>query len=731
MDEVGEEAVTEEDPASERYHNTTMPSTEGPVGPSQAEDKLDQAKVIQSVQVAPHYKPKDVSDFNEESTRSNTRGSSQFSLSDHDTLTTQPTPSPASVIPGAVIPGALTVAGMDFNFSAKAEEKLARANVIQTVQSMAPGDLPSASDSTKVKSNNTKGSSHFLSLLPDNGIAATPEPVEQPRPRAAATPGAVFVAGIDFVSINTEDDASWTARSSCPAENVPSSSHNPIAQGGDVDEGLVAAYAVPSDHLSNLELAIPVQNPTTHLNRVREEADGDKQKNVVIIGSVVCLLVMIGIAVAAWVSSTGQSSTPHESNNASQSISPTTMAPSGYVIDLPNLTMAIIEAYPDSNQALAYNWLLNDPNLTDYTPQRLQQRYALVTIYYAMGGEQWKLSSFAEAAIEAHDPNECQEWGEYDEGRRPPFFGCECWSKEKEDEGGPKTEPMGNQSSTMSLGSTLGPPTEAMGNQSTPASAQGSEWISPEDAALGPPLEGTGNQSALAAPLPLGPPAPMDFINNGTILQSIFMPKRGLEGSIPPELALLTTLEAIHWSRNDLKSYIPSSIFLELTNLKQLDLGHTMLSGTIPPTIGSLSNLIMLDFGYTTLSGKLPSELGRLTNLELFFVDESPLISGPIPSELGLLPNLRYLDLNGTDVSGPMPEEVCDLKRNGSLIGLVVNCTLISCPSTCGCDCANGPQFPIPYQGYEVQHCGAPKFPDGSPVPPPPRGFGFAPPGPP
>jgi len=56
---------------------------------------------------------------------------------------------------------------------------------------------------------------------------------------------------------------------------------------------------------------------------------------------------------------------------------------------LPDFTMAAITASPVSPQALAYEWMLNDPYRSNYTDQRLYQRFALVTLFYATNGTGW------------------------------------------------------------------------------------------------------------------------------------------------------------------------------------------------------------------------------------------------------------------------------------------------------------------------------------------------------
>jgi len=93
--------------------------------------------------------------------------------------------------------------------------------------------------------------------------------------------------------------------------------------------------------------------------------------------------------------------------------------------------------------------------------------------------------------------------------------------------------------------------------------------------------------------------------------------RRGLSGSITPELSNLTAL---------------TSLYLE----------ENQLSGSIPVELGTLTNLTFLDLAENQLSGSIPSELGNLTNLRHLYLNENQL-TGSIPAELGNLTSLGWL----------------------------------------------------------------------------------------
>ena len=119
----------------------------------------------------------------------------------------------------------------------------------------------------------------------------------------------------------------------------------------------------------------------------------------------------------------------------------------------------------------------------------------------------------------------------------------------------------------------------------------------------------------------------------------IDLSSRGLSGSIPSELAILTNLRRLVLILNKLNGLIPPEVG-NLEDLRFLDLRWNQLTGEIPSQLGELNNLQRLYLGDNKLSGPVPPELGRLANLEELFLSHNRL-SGEIPSELGNLANLQ------------------------------------------------------------------------------------------
>ena len=155
-----------------------------------------------------------------------------------------------------------------------------------------------------------------------------------------------------------------------------------------------------------------------------------------------------------------------------------------------------------------------------------------------------------------------------------------------------------------------------------------------------------GGNWALAGPLP------EEFFEL-TSLRGLFLYNVGLGGPIPAEIARLTSLQVLDLRATGLGGPIPPEIG-ELTNLTRLILDFNDLIGEIPPELGNLTKLEDLGLGYNELSGGIPAELGDLTELNGLYLDASGL-TGTIPATLGNLTKLDALQLQDNELTGPIP----------------------------------------------------------------------------
>ncbi|CAB9528102.1 Leucine Rich Repeat [Seminavis robusta] len=130
-----------------------------------------------------------------------------------------------------------------------------------------------------------------------------------------------------------------------------------------------------------------------------------------------------------------------------------------------------------------------------------------------------------------------------------------------------------------------------------------------------------------------------------------------MTGSLPKELALLSSLIVLDVSSGRIEGSIPETI----TNLSQLEvlwLGDNDMTGTINSELGLMSNLQIFVLNRNQLRGSLPSELGQLSKLRKWESVKLDSLEGPLPSELGLLSSLKELRLDECRLSSAIPTTI-------------------------------------------------------------------------
>jgi Leucine-rich repeat (LRR) protein len=132
-------------------------------------------------------------------------------------------------------------------------------------------------------------------------------------------------------------------------------------------------------------------------------------------------------------------------------------------------------------------------------------------------------------------------------------------------------------------------------------------------------------------------------------LQHLDLSNNGFEGTMRTEYAQLPGLKSLFLSNNDDLSggTIPTD-YAKLTQLQELSLRATNLTGAIPPFLGAMKSLSLLDLGQNAFIETIPNELGNLTNLKYLLLNGNSL-TGNIDALLPLI-NLSVLLVDGNNL---------------------------------------------------------------------------------
>ena len=208
---------------------------------------------------------------------------------------------------------------------------------------------------------------------------------------------------------------------------------------------------------------------------------------------------------------------------------------------------------PDSPQSQARSWILGDPSLPLHADWSIQQRFALATLYYSTGGPKWTNTT----NYLSYEHHECQ------------WYSRESFATEKEN------------------------------------SLIYDEYAVP--------------YAVIRYPAKTNP-CSMSVDDNDSDKQGVYnhlwLDQNNLEGTLPAELSLLTSLKSMSFQLNPLHGSIPTILGL-LTKMEAIAMSNNGLEGTLPTEIGLLTDLSIVSLWRNKLQGSIPSELYALTRMEV------------------------------------------------------------------------------------------------------------------
>jgi len=142
----------------------------------------------------------------------------------------------------------------------------------------------------------------------------------------------------------------------------------------------------------------------------------------------------------------------------------------------------------------------------------------------------------------------------------------------------------------------------------------------------------------------------LDGIGDAKNLQILNVAGNNLEGTIPFDLYLLTSLKTLDLGYNFLSGKL-NNVIGAMTSLESLHLYHNQFTGRIPAAIGDLINLKELNLAENNFDGTIPPELNDLTNLRFLSIQREGGILGT--ADVGI--NQGKSSLQGLGLTGPLP----------------------------------------------------------------------------
>lgn len=387
---------------------------------------------------------------------------------------------------------------------------------------------------------------------------------------------------------------------------------------------------------------VPSERSTSDVEQVfsspRDQERKSRQRPLVLI-CICCLLIILCVILALLLTGVfGRDGNETEDANSRETsnrpVLPTAAPSVDATLTLPEETLAAIENDPDGPQAKAMEWFQKDleeqnklQNSSAYTSERMRQRYALATLYFAAEGDTWtQHTGWLTSDHECNWYSSAAEQPRYIEQGVTP-----CRS---------------NSESISNL--------VLVNNNLT------TDRI-PEELYLMTDLRQFDMQMNHIK----GPLSPS--IQNMTKLARLRLGRNQMTGEIPSVIGELSQLQVLSLYTNKFNGPIPTTLG-QAQELVQLWLSGNGLTGTLPTEMGQLSELQVAWLDQNDISGEVPSELGFLPKLQDIMLHENNLV-GTLPTEFGMLGNyLVNLDLRSNRLTGSVPSEIGMMSRLNTLV---------------------------------------------------------------
>lgn len=589
--------------------------------------------------------------------------------------------------------------------------------------------------------------------ISEDGVGAPPipesEPQISPRRTVEPQPGAFPQAGINARSTSSSSISSYYYNHNGGGDSQRTVQTTLPTINDENNQGLVQANIVnPSQELSrrDLEVAEPIPEEEDENNNQEQQQKRRHNSQRIFVGGGVLLLVIVAVLVAVvgvLTRSGGERSSNQYSESATDNntLEPTLAAPFLLAL-LPNSTQSVllqdlhsssssqhVELSALSPPSQAYCWMAQDPDLGNYTKNRLLQRFAMATLYYSTDGPDWKHQGGGTVAIEIEgnqaprpggapgsqfmpegyaphlqagapddplaDPFEQGSPGgshmpsgddapHLQEGA-PDLHGGQQMQGGPHD--GPQDGPQGGPQDSPWNGPQGGPPDMQGGPQGGPPHMQGGPQGGPPHMQGGPqggPPHMQGGPQGGPPHMQGGPQGGPPHMQGGGPQGGPPHMQGGPQGGPPhmqggpqggPPFAELGTASSFQDGPSATLFNKTSAAWLDY-NSHECDWFWYGRNSMCTPDDESVINFRMRN---SNLAGSLPNEVGLLSSLLDIEITYNNL-GGRIPSQIGLLTNLQRLTLASNLISGAIPEQI-GLLRSVTYVNLMDNQLIGSLPA--------------------------------------------------
>ena len=293
----------------------------------------------------------------------------------------------------------------------------------------------------------------------------------------------------------------------------------------------------------------------------------------------------------------------------------------------------------NSGRYWANRWMLQDPLLLTYPPNRQWQRFHMVSLYYMMDGPNWHRKDH---------------WLSYNVSE------CEWYSS---------SHLLSEQDDLLDDAVSKTICDESLQLKTLNVSGNNLKGSFPRLTHFIPTIQYYDiSQNQLSGTLPV--------LSHQPDMTTYFVHKNLFSGRFEGRFSSFK-VRHIKTHDNGLEGQTPQ-LWPLMKFLTTLDNSANLYQDTMATEVGTCTQLTYFKNADNLLHGNIPSELGLLTNLNYFNASGNTKLNGTIPLEFGNWSLLEVMDLTRTSFTGPIPTLLCERYWNQSL-KIYANCSQIQC----------------------------------------------------